>query len=386
VTDFDLVIAGGGPVGLVAALAARRRGLSVVVIERSTEVPEKACGEGLMPGAVQALRGLGVSLPGAVPFQGIRFVDGDVIASGRFPDQSGLALDRRELMLALYERARVSGVVLQTGCTLRDFDYRGRVLTAHSSSPHGQGSVTAQLLVAADGLRSGVRRRLGYELPPKRPERFGLQRHYRCRPWTDWVEVHWDDAAEAYVTPLGAEEVGVALLSHGAPAAFETLLRRFPRLEERLAASSAAGRIRGAGPFEQRVRGVLAPGVALVGDAAGYLDALSGEGLALGFASALLLIERFAAGELWRYPSDHARVSATYQLTTGLMLEFARRPRLRRAAIRYLGEQPKLFTDLLGIAVGSPVPPRSALGRALRWTLLPFLHPTLPLSPDAAAA
>jgi flavin-dependent dehydrogenase len=384
VSDFDLLIVGGGPVGLVTALAARRRGLSAAVIERSAEAPEKACGEGLMPGAVQVLRELGVSLPGAMAFPGIRFVDADAAAAGRFPGQNGLAVSRRDLMLALYERARSSGVALLMGRTLRDFEYRERVLTAHTSSASGPGSFTAPLLVAADGLRSGVRRRLGYELPARRPARFGLQRHYRCAPWTDWVEVHWHDSAEAYVTPLGPDEIGVALLSHGAPAAFDELLQRFPALERRLAMRTEAGRIRGAGPFEQRVRAVLAPGVALVGDAAGYLDALSGEGLALGFASASLLVQRFAAGELWRYPTDHARVTATYQLTTGLMLEFARRPWLRRAAIRYLRGQPKLFTDLLGIAVGSSVPPCSTLGSALHWALLPFLHRPLTLSADAA--
>jgi flavin-dependent dehydrogenase len=372
-TDFDLVIAGGGPVGLVTAIAARQHGLSAVVVERNAELPEKACGEGLMPGAVAVLDALGVGLRDAVEFRGIRFVDGADVAAAEFPERSGRAIGRRGLMQALSERARAVGVVLLPGHTLRDFRYRGRVLSADVSAGGRQRTLRGQLLVGADGLRSGVRRRLGYELPPRRPLRFGLQRHYRCTPWTDWVEVHWHDRAEAYVTPLGSGEVGVALLSHGAPASYDHLLGHFPALARSLAGSEPPGRVRGAGPFEQRVSAVLAPGVALVGDAAGYLDAVSGEGLALGFRAAVVLVKRFASGELWRYPSDHARLCFTHHALTGLMLQIARRPGLRRAIIRHLASRPALFSDLLGIASDARVPARSLLGATLRW-LLPQAH------------
>lgn len=374
-SDFDLVIAGGGPVGLVAAIAARRRGLSAVVVERSPELPRKACGEGMMPGAVAVLEALGVTLGGGVEFRGIRFVDGDAVAEGEFPEGKGRAIAREQLMRALAERAQAAGVVLLLGHTLREFRYRERVLHAQVSSPGGVAALRGQLLVGADGLRSGVRRRLGHELPPRRSPRFGLQRHYRCPPWTDCVEVHWSDEAEAYVTPLGPQQVGVALLSQGAPAPYEALLRRFPAIERALAVGAAPGRVRGAGPFEQRVSSVLAPGVALVGDAAGYLDAVSGEGLAIGFRGAVALVERFAAGELWRYPRDHARLCSTPVAITWLMLEIARRPRLRRAVIRYLGERPAAFSDLLGIACDARATPRSRLGSTLGWTLRQVLTP-----------
>jgi flavin-dependent dehydrogenase len=145
------------------------------------------------------------------------------------------------------------------------------------------------------------------------------------------------------------------------------LVQLFPALGRRLALANGLGRVRGAGPLEQRVARLLAPGVALVGDAAGYLDAISGEGLALGFASAVALVERFASGELWRYPRDHARLTRAYYSVTYAMLALSRRPGLRRAAIGYLSRRPHLFSDLLGIAAGSAVVPTSGLGRTLRW-------------------
>lgn len=377
--DCDLIIVGGGPVGLVTAIAARQRGLSAVVVERSVGLPEKACGEGLMPGAVAVLDSLGVELSCGVELQGIRFVDGGAVAAARFSERKGRGVARGSLMRALVERARAAGAQILSGHTLRDFSYQSRVLSARVSAAGGRGSVTLRghLLVAADGLRSGVRRRLGYELPARRPQRFGLQRHYSCAPWTDWVEVYWDDAAEAYVTPLGPSEVGVALLTHGAPSSYEALLARFPSLQRALAGSGTPGRVRGAGPFEQRVGDVLAPGVALVGDAAGYLDAISGEGLALGFRSASALVERFASGELWRYPRDHAHLCASHHAMTRVMLQIARRPRLRRSIIGFLAARPALFSDLLAVASNASIPPCSPVAATLSWALphLGLAHP-----------
>ena len=147
--------------------------------------------------------------------------------------------------------------------------------------------------------------------------------------------------------------VGVAVLSHGRVPEPESWHELFPELMSRLS-GVPAGRLRGAGPFEQRARGVLAPGVALVGDAAGYLDALSGEGLALGFCSALALVRRFATGELRRYARDYRRLVASYERSTRILLALARRPRWRALAVRYLSRHPELFSALLAVSVRSP--------------------------------
>lgn len=365
-TDFDLVIAGGGPVGLVTAIAARRLGLSALVVERNGGLPEKACGEGLMPGAVRTLSELGIELRDGSAFQGIRFVDGDDVASASFRGTVGRALSRRALMERLDAEARARGAVIWSGRALREFSYSGGVLTAEispASDPTRQ--VSARLLVAADGLRSSVRRRLGYELPPRYAPRYGLTRHFRCAPWSPWVEVHFHERGEAYVTPLGSDEVGVALLTHGRPGGHEQGLALFPSLARRLGEGVEGGRVRGAGPLEQRVSCVIAPGVALVGDAAGYLDALSGEGLALGFRSAVALVRRFAEGELWRYPADHARIGRAYYALTHFMLLLSSRPRLRRRVLRHLMRHSELFSDLLAIASDSEGAPVSRSGALL---------------------
>jgi flavin-dependent dehydrogenase len=367
VSDWDLVIAGGGPVGLVVGIAARHLGLSALVIEQSPGLPDKACGEGMMPGAVSVLTRLGVDLGGAIELHGVRFSDESATATATFPEHGGRGLSRRALMERLDARARSLGVTILSAHTLRDFTYEHRVLHAEvTSTRSGRQVYRGRLLVAADGLRSRIRRRLGYELPARPLERFGLQRHYRCEPWSNWVEVYWHDQAEVYVTPVGPREVGVAVLTHGRPRSHDAIMTLFPELRARLATSTEIGRVRGAGPLEQRALGVLAPGVALVGDAAGYLDALSGEGLALGFRSAVALVERFAAGELWRYPRDHSRIGSAYYGMTQLMLALARRPRLRRAALRYLSSRPQLFSELLGIAAGSTVTPTCVLAATVQ--------------------
>jgi flavin-dependent dehydrogenase len=366
VSEFDLVIAGGGPVGLVTAIAGAARGLSAVVIERNPGLPEKACGEGLMPGAVRALAELGIELSDGVEFCGIRFVDGVDVASAQFPGLAGRALSRRALMQRLDLEARARGAHIWSGHALRDFTYSRGVVRAHVASVSGgERIVSGRLLVAADGLRSPIRRRLGYELPPRYPPRYGVQRHFRCAPWSPWVEVHWHERAEAYVTPLGVEEVGVAVLTHGRPASHAELMRLFPQVERRLARATEPGRVRGAGPLEQRTRSVLAPGVALVGDAAGYLDALSGEGLALGFRAAVALVTRFSDGDLWRYPRDHADIGRAYYALTHFMLFLARRPALRRSVLRYAIRHPEVFSDLLAIAADARSRPASHIGALL---------------------
>lgn len=363
-----MIVSGGGPVGLVTAIAARQRGLSVLVLEQSAALPIKACGEGLMPGAVSVLEQLGVSLDGASELSGIRFHDAGAMASARFTGTPGRALSRHELMERLERRARQVQVDVRRDHTVREFQASRLGVQVSVSSPAGALECRARLLIGADGLRSAVRRKLGFDLPPRHPARFGSQRHYRCQPWSSWVEVHWHAQAEAYVTPLGPDRVGVAVLSHRRPCRSEEWPALFPALMCRLAAAPSE-RMRGAGPLEQRSRGVLAPGVALVGDAAGYLDALTGEGLAVGFATGMALVRRFADGELGQYPRDHRALLAGYYRSTEVLLACARHPRWRRLAIRLLGRYPQLFAALLAVSTGCP-PPASARGAALLYRLL----------------
>ncbi len=347
--DFDLVIAGGGPVGLATAIAARLGGLRPLVVEAQRgALPAKACGEGLMPAALQHLEALGVRLTSGRAFRGVRFIDEARQAEARLPGRPGLGLRRERLAEALLERARELGVALRSGVPVREHQALGNRVRVQL----GDGSTAvARLLVGADGLRSPLRRRLGWEAPPRRNARFGVRCHYRVAPWTDLVEVHWHRFGEAYVTPVSDEEVGVALLSHGRPLPPAAALSWFPRLSQRLE-GVACGACRGAGPLRQRARRVIGPGVALVGDAAGYVDAISGEGLSIGLGAARRLVARLLSDSLAAYPSDLRRLSRRYDALTVGMLSLSRSPRLRGAALAWLSRSPRSFEALLALAAG----------------------------------
>lgn len=343
---IDVLVAGGGPVGLGTAILAAQAGLTVTVVEPQGGGPlDKACGEGLMPEAVDLLRGMGVALEG-FPFVGIRYVDasrdasGDASgahAQGRFPRGHGLGVRRLALHAALLARADALGVRRVEGRVA------GVRQDAHGVDAAG---LRARFLVAADGLHSTVRRELGLSLPPRAPGRFGLRRHFAVAPWGDEVEVHWATDAEAYVTPVAPDLVGVAILFSGAPGrgGFDGLLRRFPTLAARLGAPVTQAR--GAGPFEQRVRRRVVGRVLLVGDAAGYLDPLTGEGVRLGLASARELVRCVAADRPRAYEQAWRRVARRYWVMTSLLLR-ARRSPLRPAMIPLLRACPWLFDQAL---------------------------------------
>ena len=368
----DVVVVGGGPAGLATALGARRAGLDVAVLERFQPVIDKACGEGLMPDAAAHLSDLGVELgPGeSFPFRGIRYVDGAVVAEGTFPGAGGLGVRRLALHQALVRSAEDAGVRLLWGVGARGL----------APAPNGgyagvetdEGLIPARWIVGADGLLSHVRRWAGLESGPGPIRRFGVRRHYLIRSWTDCVEVHWGPGCEAYVTPVGPDLLGVAMLWSGEKIGFDGLLERFPVLRERLAGVPSASRDRGAGPLHQRVRGVRRANLALVGDAAGYLDAITGEGLAVALHQSAALIAALRQGSLAGYAAASRRIHRLPDAMTSLMLALERRPRLRARAIRALAAEPALFSLLLGIH-GRLLPARSlGLDGALRlaWRLV----------------
>lgn len=349
----DLLVVGGGPAGLATAIRARLAGMSVAVLDRSRPPIDKACGEGLMPDAVARLREIGVE-PRGLPFRGIRYFDGEVMAEGLFPKAGGLGVRRTELHRALVRRAESVGVDLRWSVKADRLPTEGR------------------WIVGADGLRSQVRRWAGLEGGEGPWRRFGVRRHLTIAPWSDFVEVYWGPDCEAYVTPVAEDQVGIALLWSGRKADFDDLLLSFPVLRERIAGAPVASRDRGTGPLHQRVRKVTRGNVALVGDAAGYLDAITGEGLAVAFHESAALVDALVKGDLRSYEADWRRINRLPNFMTGLVLALERRPRLRARAVRALAAEPALFSRLLGIHART-LPPRGlGVNGALRlaWRLV----------------
>jgi flavin-dependent dehydrogenase len=361
VTIRDVIVAGGGPAGLAVAIAAAQRGLDVLVLERGVHPADKACGEGLLPAGVRALEALGARAllagDGVASVRAIRWIDGDVAAEARLPRPGGLGIRRTALSEALVAQARALGVEIREHAAVR----------AHRREPDAVavefvgGEARARVLVAADGLSSPIRRREGLEVPPAGPPRFGLRRHFALAPWTDAVEVHFGDGAEAYVTPAGPRRVGVAFLCElRARGGFPALLARFPALERRLTGAEADSTLAGAGPLAQASRARALDRLVLVGDAAGYVDAITGEGLSLAFQGALALADALPAAlargarreAFLEWERGEERRFARYAVTARFVLGLARRPGARRPVLAFLGRHPRAFARLVGAVVG----------------------------------
>ena len=335
---IDVLVAGGGPAGLATAIRCAQAGLSVTVAEPRTGPIDKACGEGLMPAAVTRLAALGVH-PAGQPLRGIRYMDGSHRSDALFRHGPGLGVRRTTLHAALAARAaELEIAVLPRRVT--GFTRRGGVVTA--------AGVEARYLVAADGLHSAIRRACGLDPPPARHTRFGLRRHYRVAPWTDLVEVYWSRDAEAYVTPVAEDQVGVAVLG-GGRGDYSSRLAAFPALRERLAGAAPASDIRGAGPLRQDVRRRTAGNVLLVGDASGYLDALTGEGIGAALAQAAVLADCVAAGRPDAYDRAWRRASRRSWLLTSGLLWARHQPLLAPRIVPAAQRLPRLFAIIVNL-------------------------------------
>ncbi|MFC5905823.1 NAD(P)/FAD-dependent oxidoreductase [Streptacidiphilus monticola] len=332
---IDLLVAGGGPAGLATAIHAARAGMEVVVAEPRPTPIDKACGEGLMPHGTEALAALGVEVAGR-PLHGIRYLDGRDRAEARFRGGPGLGVRRTDLQAALAHRARQLGVR-----TLRS---RVDGVRQDDCCVHAAG-LRSRYLVAADGLHSPIRRLLGLDRPVAGPRRHGQRGHFPIAPWSDCVEVHWSKWAEAYVTPVAPDLVGVAVLT-SRRGSFTDHLAAFPALRDRLPAATA-GPVRGAGPMRQRARARVAGRVLLVGDAAGYVDALTGEGLSVAFTGAAALVACVRAGRPQDYERAWSRATRRHRALTHALLWARGREALAPHIVPAAARLPWLFSALV---------------------------------------
>ncbi len=319
---FDVAIVGGGPVGLVAAIEARLAGLSVALIEQRGGTIDKACGEGLMPGALAILSRLGVD-PAGMPIRGITYAQGSRSITHRFPGAPGRGVRRTELHAALSARAAelgVTAIAAKVDAVEQD---------AESVSLAG---ITARYVLACDGLHSPVARMLGLTLPePSRRRRYGLRRHFAIAPWSDTVEVYYGRSAEVYITPIATGEIGVAVLGPQ-HTSFDGAVASIPSLAARLAGAQPASSLRGAGPFRQRTSARVLGRVLLVGDASGYVDAITGEGLRVGFAQAGSAVGCVLRDSPQDYETEWNTVTRDFRVTTTALVRVATGP-LRRGIV-----------------------------------------------------
>jgi flavin-dependent dehydrogenase len=336
---IDVLVAGGGPVGLATALLAAEAGMHPVVVEPRPAPIDKACGEGLMPGGVAVLRRLGVD-PRGCDLRGIRYLAAGSAATAEFPGEPGRGIRRTELHRALAEAAARAGIETVPG-RVEEIRQDADGVTA--------AGLRARWLVGADGLHSSVRTTVFGSSAADRParRRWGLRTHVATAPWSEYVEVHWSPVGEAYVTPVAPDLVGIAVLT-SCRATPDRLLTAFPRLQEHLT-GSPTGPVRGAGPLRQPVRRRVAGRVLLVGDAAGYVDALTGEGLCLGFRCAEAVVARLRDGRPDRYDRDYLRITRTHRLLTGGLVAATRLPAVRRGIVPVAAAVPGLFRTVVGV-------------------------------------
>ena len=366
----DVLIAGGGIAGAALATMLGRRGFRVELFERAQFPREKPCGEGLMPAGVAVLDRLGLmEAAGGAPFLGVRYHLGDCIAQGRFPEASGVpvvgrGLRRKHLDHVLFQAAAATpGVSAHTGTRVdAPLCENGRVV---GLIVEGE-SRRAQLVVGADGVHSRIRHRLGLDVRPRR-KRVGLRAHFRLaagQVHPAWVDVYVCRGYELYVTPLPDDELLIAALVDAESLAgpieptFHRWCRSQPSLAEELEGAEPISSILAISPLAGCARRGVARGVVLLGDAAGFLDPITGGGMTQALMTAELLTEwiscHWGGSEEWTWQFDRARKAMLrdYSLLTAAVLWLSGHPRLAARLLPSLQARPTLLSHLVGVSGG----------------------------------
>ena len=390
---IDVVVVGAGPAGSAAAILLAERGWSVTLLDKATFPRPKICGEYLSPEAARVLDRLGVlkavDAAGAQPLSGMRIIapDGTVL-DGTYPTSGpwrgyrdhALAIRRevfdrilleraRALPVDVRERHRVTGLIVEGGLV------RGVKTESADGTPM---ELRSRLVVGADGRASVVAHALGL-VRPHRLQRLALIQHVSgIEGLGDRGEIYVDPPDYSILNPVAPGIVNLSLvvpLAHAKPFSsrletfMEARLRQLRHVPARLAGMRAEGPVMAMGPLAYRVEDPRVGGVLLAGDAAGFYDPFTGEGLYTALRSAELLAEvahpalstgDVSAGALAPYArAKRAAFADKARVTRALQFIIAHR-RLANGAARFLQRRPALLSMLMGV-IGDFVPPRALL-------------------------
>jgi geranylgeranyl reductase family protein len=394
----DVVVAGGGPAGAAVACLLARRGRDVLLLDAARFPRDKVCGEAVSPGAWPLLDAMGaadrVRALSPHTLRGMQLVSPDGTSfrgEYRGRERPGFAVRRLALDQALLDAARDAGVEVREGVRVTGLLREGGAVAGLLTETGGEaGSCRARVTVGADGRRSAVARSLGLLREHPRMRRFAVRGYWEgVEALGDVGEMHVGGGGYCGVAPLSPTLANVTFVLDRrelAPAggdleAFyrDSLRRRWPRLAERLEGAHLAFPPRAIGPLALDCRAVTAPGAVLVGDAAGFYDPFTGEGVTLALRTAELAAaaldlsleeraslppRRLLAYERSRHDAtrDKFRFNRLVQVAVGW-------PGAANAVARRLRRRPDLADRLVSIA-GDFAPARGAFAPRFLWDLL----------------
>ncbi len=382
---YDVAIAGGSLAGAMTGYQLTRAGLRVVILEQAVHHPRrKACGEGLFPGGVREIAAAGLlrQLESCSrPLEGVRFNAYGAVACAALGSNGLCArgVRRDALDPLVLDHAEAAGVHVQRGVTVTGIiiDHR-RAAGVRTSG----GDVQARVVVGADGLHSRVRRLAGLD-GEAGGDRYGVSVHVQFdREVEPWVDVHFARDHELYLTPVGPAELNVALLTRKVrmsglagdlDASFAAFLRQHPAMPR---GWSVTGPASASGPFPRRARRTYRGNVILVGDAAGFYDGITGEGMSLALRSARLCahavqqhLETRSLDPFRLYDRERRALARNSEVMGRLMLALGPRERLARWSTRNLARHPETFERLAAINAGeaglSTLRPRDGIALTL---------------------
>lgn len=319
-----------------------------------------------MPDGLAALAELGVTLPtqSTAVFRGIRFLDSESSVEARFPAGYGAGIRRTVLHPLLVEHASWSGVSMHWGSRVTGL--KGNVVQLDGRE------ISCRWIVGADGMNSRTRDWAGLQETSNKKLRYGFRRHFAVEPWSEFVEVHWTAKGQLYITPVSEKEICIALVTHERGLRVDEAIAACPSIPASLRNAASSTREQGALSASFRLKSVVHGACALIGEASGSVDSVTGEGMSLAFRQALALGKALREDDLSHYQRAHRDLMRLPTMMAGLMLLMDRRHGLRRRALSAFSRRPDLFSRMLTIHTGKASPLALGLRGAtsLGWHML----------------